>query len=509
MPYAVFLRAVLAGLLLLCPLTAWAKNVALVVGMGSYQHIQPLKNTLNDAQDIAAKLTELGFEVTLALDKTQADLLDIMSIFAFHAETADLVLVYFSGHGVQIANKNYLIPVDARIASNLDIQRLSISQDQFMAVAGKARKMRILILDSCRNSPFKDLIDTSKDSAVAADGQPASRSTSGIGLAPTDPKRGTLVAYAAIDGQVALDGQGRNGPYAEALIRNLGTPDLEIGLMFAKVRDEVLAKTGNLQEPWTYGSLPSKPFAIVSSNAAPVATDQPAQVIDPRAAWSDSIRPEQEQLLLAMAQTGDTRSLLGLAYIRLNPLDNRYYLTESLAFLERAAAEGAPDAQFELGKLYEQGLGVPADPVRALALYQASADQDFADALNDMGYLHFQGLLGLPVDRALGLDYFRRAADQNHPEALFNYAALIDDGAVPGEGPAEAAAYLYQALRSGSDPVHQQLLTNANQFSAATRKALQSELAARGFYQGGLDGAFGKGTLRAIDAAFGLESGQN
>ena len=374
MVYSMLARALLAGLLLLCPLPALAKNVALVVGMGSYAHIIPLKNTLNDARDIAAKLTELGFEVTLALDKSQADLLDIMSIFAFRAETADLALIYFSGHGVQVSNVNYMIPIDANITSNLDIQRLSISQGQFMEVAEKARKMRILILDSCRNRPFNDLIDTSQDSFVPLDDQAATRGTSGIGLAPSDPKRGTLVAYAAIDGQLALDGQDRNGPYAEALIRNMGTPGLEIGLMFAKVRDEVMAKTGNLQEPWTYGSLPSKPFAIVQSDAGPVEAGQAATAIDPRDAWSDSIRPDQEQLLLAMADSGDTRSLLGLAYIRLNPRDNRYNLPEALEFLERAAREGAPDAEFELGKLYEQGLGVPADPARALQLYQASAE---------------------------------------------------------------------------------------------------------------------------------------
>ena len=153
--------------------------------------------------------------------------------------------------------------------------------------------------------------------------------------------------------------------------------------------------------------------------------------------------------------------------------------------------------------MYEIGLGVPQDRRRALELFQASADQGFPDALNDMGFFHFQGEMGLPRDPARGLAYFERAADERHPQAMFNFASMIDEGIVPGKGPQDAAEYLYRALRSGSRQVHDILLQRPELFGAETRRALQAVLARNGFYAGGLDGSFGPGTRRAISAAFG------
>jgi len=190
----------------------------------------------------------------------------------------------------------------------------------------------------------------------------------------------------------------------------------------------------------------------------------------------------------------------------MNPNAGRFDMTRAIDLLTRAAEQGSAEAMFELARIYEQGLGVAPDPARALALFQASADQDYARAVNDMGFLHYQGGLGLVPNPDLALDYFARAADLRHPQALFNYAALIDDGAVDGKGPREAAAYLYRALRTGSRDVLDVLMTNPAQFTEATRRALQEQLAAVNFYNGPADGDFGRGTQTAIQAAFGVES---
>ncbi|MDX2483237.1 MAG: caspase family protein, partial [Pseudodonghicola sp.] len=298
---------------------AWAAGdrVALIFGLGAYQSVPALDNTRNDASDMARTLEDIGFDVTLSLDTTGDQMRQLLDDFAFRSETADLALIYFAGHGVEVQGENFMIPVDAQVASNLDVQRQSVSLKQMLAAVERARKMRIVILDSCRDNPLGDAIELRQStqavvaqSTVAGTGE---TTRGGGGLAPADPDRGTMVAFAARDGQVALDGRGDNSPFARALMTKMVQPGLEISLMFRQVRDMVLEETGNLQEPHTYGSLTGVPFYLAGPGtgqdlaAAPSAQD----------AWA-AIKPDQEEQLLALAELGDTRSMLGLAYMRLN-----------------------------------------------------------------------------------------------------------------------------------------------------------------------------------------------
>lgn len=484
------LRRLLVTLLLVVPLPAWTatERVALVIGMASYAHIEALDNTVNDARLIADTLTGIGFEVTLVTDAGYRDLQKAMDSFAFRSETADLALIYFAGHGIEVAGENFLVPIDARVTSTPDVQRQSVSLTEFLRTVDRARVMRIVILDSCRNNPFGDTIDLTLANGGAGRG----------GLAPPSPDRGTLVAFAARDGQVALDGTGGNSPFALALAERMAEPGLEISLMFRQVRDQVLAATFNQQEPHTYGSLSGVPFYLVGGDEALPSGDL-------RIAWA-GLRPDQESQMRALADLGDTRSMLGLAMMRLNPEAGRFDPSEAISLLTRAAEAGSPEAQFELAKLYEQGIGVAPDPARALDLYRAAAAQDLADAINDLGFLTYQGGLGLTPDPAEALRLFGRAADLRHPQALFNYAALIDDGLIEGKGPPDAAGYLYDALRSGAQDVLDLLTERPNMFGAATRRALQARLSEAGFYSGAIDGSFGPGTQRAIRLAFGLSA---
>lgn len=478
---------------------ASSDRVALVLGMGSYQTIPTLENTRNDARDMAKTLDGIGFDVTLALDATTKELHQLLDDFAFRSETADLALIYYAGHGVEVQGENFMIPVDADVRSNLDVQRQSVSLKQMLAAVERARKMRIVILDSCRDNPLGDSIDLTK--TVQAETVAATETTrGGGGLAAANPDRGTLVAFAAKDGQVALDGNGNNSPYAQALMDKMVKPGLEISLMFRQVRDSVLRETGNLQEPHTYGSLTGIPFYLAGAETG----QQDLSGATAMDAWA-SIRPDQEEQLLALADLGDTRSMLGLAYMRLNPNEGRFDPSSAIAFLERAAKAGSPEAQFELAKLYERGTGVAVDEKRALELYRAAADQDFADAINDLGFLHYQGGLGLPSDPQKALRYFERAADLRHPQAQFNFAALIDDGLIASKGPEDAAQYLYAALRSGSTDVLNLLTERPTMFSNQTRRELQAQLKKYDFYTGSIDGDIGPGTKRSIRRAYGIE----
>lgn len=470
-----------------------AERVALVIGISEYESIGALDNTVNDARLISETLQEIGFGVSTALNPGGQEMRDLLDAFSFRAETADLALIYFAGHGVEVQGENFLIPSDAQVASNADIQRQAVSLRDMLQAVDRARKMRIVILDSCRDNPFGDLIDTRQNQQAGVQAQ--ARGAGGLAL--PSPDRGTLVSFAARDGSVALDGDGANSPFALALADRLPEPGLEISLMFRQVRDKVLKSTFNRQEPHTYGALSGVPFYLAGTRGTAAAGP------DPRLAWSD-LRPEQELQLAALAEGGDTRSMLGLGYMRLNPEGGRFDPAQAVTLFARAAEAGSPEAQFELAKLYEKGLGVAPDPVRALALYRAAADQDFADAINDLGFFHYQGVLGLVQDPDKALILFERAADLRHPQAMFNFAALIDDGLIKGKGAAEAARYLYSALRSGSEDVLNIMSERPDMFTLETRKALQRELRAVAFYEGSIDGNFGPGTQRGIRRAYGL-----
>jgi len=489
----------LALIFLVClPLMASAsKRVALVIGISEYTSIVKLDNTVNDAKGISKTLEGIGFNVTTLINGTSEEMRNVVDDFAFRAETSDLALIYFAGHGVEVQGENFLIPADAAVTSNKDIQRQAVSLKQLLASVEGARKMRIVILDSCRDNPFGDALDLTALEETAAIAE-NTRSIGDTGLAPPSPDRGTMVAFAARDGAKALDGAGLNSPFALALMENLQKPGLEISLMFRQVRDQVLETTLNQQEPHTYGSLSGTPFYIAGSQGDSQVTND-----DPKIAWAD-IRPEKEPALIALADQGDTRSMVGLAYIRLNSADNRYAPSEAVKFLNRASERGSAEAQFELAQLYEVGLGVEQDLERALELYMLAAEQEYPDALNDLGFIYYQGGLGVTRDPALGLTYFQRAADLKQPQAMFNVAALIDDGALPDLGPVEAAAYLYQSLRSGSEQVYEILRDQPTMFKPETRKALQRRLSEYAFYTGSIDGDFGPGTQRGVRAAYGL-----
>ena len=240
------------------------RRVALVIGNSAYRNAGTLNNPRHDADVIAASLRAIGFDsVTVANDATREKLNDALRVFAREAEKADWAVVYYSGHGMEVNGTNYLIPVDARIATDRDAAAEAVSLDRVMAAADGARKLKLIVLDACRNNPFTPQMrrTASPDAAAAASatavGIVGARSV-GRGLGAVTVSGATLVVYAAKHGQTALDGEGSNSPFAVAMVQRLATPNVEINKLFRLVRDDVMEATAGRQEPYTYGSLPGR-----------------------------------------------------------------------------------------------------------------------------------------------------------------------------------------------------------------------------------------------------------
>ena len=224
-----------------------AQRVALVIGNASYAHAPALANPLNDAADMGAALGRLGFAVTRLENAGYTDLRRGLLEFTRAASAADVAVVFYAGHGIEVDKRNFLVPVDARLLNDADVEFEAVPLDLVSRAVERARGLRLIVLDACRENPF----------AASMQRAGATRSI-GRGLARVEPSGESLVAYAAKEGTVASDGKGRNSPYSAALLKHLEEPSLEVGLMFRKVRDAVLASTGGRQEPFVYGSLSSR-----------------------------------------------------------------------------------------------------------------------------------------------------------------------------------------------------------------------------------------------------------
>lgn len=237
-----------------------AKKVALVIGMSKYEQVSRLPNPTRDASAMTQLLKQAGFDlVDSERDLSITDLRRVVRNFAEAARDADIAVVYYAGHGIEMDGQNYLIPIDAKLLSDFDVQDETMSLDRILRSIDGAKRLKLVILDACRDNPFAKTMKRSI----------ASRSI-GRGLAEIEPGASdTLIAFAAKAGAVASDGDGQNSPFATALLKHLTEPGLDLRIAFGRVRDDVLKSTGNRQEPFVYGSLGGDTMALVPQKADP------------------------------------------------------------------------------------------------------------------------------------------------------------------------------------------------------------------------------------------------
>jgi uncharacterized caspase-like protein len=253
MSCARILLALIASCVLLVLPAVAEKRVALVVGNSAYKEVSPLPNPVNDANDIAAALKASGFDVVLGVDVDKRDFDSRIRSFTQLLETADVAVLFYAGHGMQVGGRNYLIPVDAKLQSERELDFDAVSLDFILKQMelGRADKTNIVFLDACRDNPFSGNLARSM----------GTRSTSiGKGLAQAETGVGTFIAYSTQPGNVAVDGAGRNSPFTAALSKYIKESNHNLTSVMIDVRKDVLAATGGKQVPWDHSALTGEFF---------------------------------------------------------------------------------------------------------------------------------------------------------------------------------------------------------------------------------------------------------
>ena len=268
------------------------KRVALIVGNSNYQHTTFLPNPRNDAQDLANALKRMQFEVSSGLDLDKRGMERKIREFTAELGQADIALFFYAGHAVQVGEQNYLMPVDARLASEVDIDFETISLRLVLQHMERDRetKTSLVFLDACRDNPLARNLSRGMGTRSASVGQ---------GLAAVKGGIGTLIGFSTQPGNVARDGSGRNSPYAEALLKQMEGTVGDINSVLINVRNQVLQTTNGQQVPWEHSSL-TRQFHFRSATPAPSSAGQPAPVIPGPAANEEA---------MAWATTKDTTSI--------------------------------------------------------------------------------------------------------------------------------------------------------------------------------------------------------
>ena len=442
-----FVVAVLATVVLALPAVVLADGrVALVVGNGTYAHIGRLPNPDNDAADMSAALRRLGFEVTTEFDADRVELTEALRAFTRRSAGADVSLVFYAGHGIEMDGVNYLVPVDARLERDVDVRFETVTVDDLL-VSTSGASLRLVILDACRNNPLARSMQRTAATRTVSGGSFADLNEDLLGDE-------TLVAYAAAAGTTAADGRGRNSPYTAALLSHLETP-LEIGLLFRRVRAEVLAATNGAQRSHEYHSLVGEHYLTRTLATGASVTVSAAVPVDP--APADPPRPDPPETditelhvvaLRALAEGGDTEAQTELAerYEHGRGVGRDYGV--AVSWFRRAAEQGHAPAQTALGYMYSAGHSVVQDDAVAVSWYRRAAEQGNIRAQHNLGVMYYRGR-GVGRNYEAAVAWYRRAAEQGDADAQSVLGNLYRDGQGVERNDSTAVAWFRRAAEQG------------------------------------------------------------
>src|SRR5713226_7233603 len=467
--YPTLRRILLAAVLLLlvCQPAFAEKRVALVLGNSAYQNAPQLTNPVNDGAVVAATLKAAGFDVVDSRhDLPAAETRRALRDFSDRARDADIAVVYYAGHGMEVDGTNYLIPVDAKLERDTDVYDEALSLDRVLVAIEPATRLRLVILDACRDNPFaKSMKRTLASRAI------------GQGLGKVEPSSpNMLIAYSAKAGSTALDGDARNSPFTLALAKHLTTPGLDVRRAFGFVRDEVLKTTGNKQEPFVYGSLGGDDVPLVP--AAKVAPSMPAP--NPQA----EARRDYELAL----QIGNRDALN--AFLAQYP--DRFYANLAKIQVAKIAAEETRVAATEKARLAEQERARLAaeGTQKTQQLKAAEADAKAAEQAR----IAAEKAKQVAQEQAAAAEQKRAAAEiaDKLSEKIASINTAADRGSASPE-PAEKA----QGDRQGDKPVNVASLT-AGPPPADLTKSVQIELRRVGCLTADADGEWNSASQRSM-----------
>ena len=435
--------AVLASVVLAVPVVVLADGrVALVVGNSTYTHIGRLPNPDNDARDMSAALRRLGFEVTTEFDADQVKLTEALRAFTRRSAGADVSLVFYAGHGIEMDGVNYLVPVDAPLERDVDVRFETVTVDDLL-VSTTGASLRLVILDACRNNPLARSMQRTAATRTVSGGSFADLNEDLLGDE-------TLVAYAAAAGTTAADGRGRNSPYTAALLSHLETP-LEIGLLFRRVRAQVLAATNGAQRPHEYHSLVGEHYLTRTLATGTSVTVSAAAAADPPRVAPPETDVTQLHVVglreLAEAGNAEAQNELGHRYETGRGVAQDF--GAAVALYRQAAERGNARGQGNLGAMYVNGTGVERDDEAALAWLRRAADQGDARGQNGLGVMYRDGL-GVAQDYREAVLWFRRAAAQGYHRGQNNLGVMYRDGREVGRDYEEAVRWFRRAAEQGA-----------------------------------------------------------
>ena len=440
-----------AALILICQPALAEKRVALVLGNSAYQNVPPLSNPVNDAALMAKTLKDAGFDVVDFRQNLSAlETRRVLREFADKSTGADIAMIYYAGHGIEVDGSNYLIPVDAKLERDNDVYDEAFSLDRVLVSVESAKKLRLVILDACRDNPFAQTMK--KTLATRAIGR---------GLAKVEPASpNTLIAYSAKAGSTAADGSGKNSPFTTALSRHLTAPGLDVRRAFGFVRDDVLKTTNNRQEPYVYGSLGGDDVPLVPAQAAaaaPVAA-APAAAPKPQA----DIRRDYELAL----QVGNRAAFT--AFLTQHP--DGFYSSLAKLQLDKIVADEAHVAAVEKARQAEQErVRLVTSGAQKDAQARADADARAAEQAR------------LDAEKA------QQAAQQQAADAERNRVAAVNAPAPRPAAPAPAPDKNTNVAALNPAPSQTEIT-----------KSVQSELRRVGCYSGSADGDWGEASQRSL-----------
>ena len=453
-----------------------AERVALVVGNSAYESLAPLRNPRNDARAVGEAFGRLGFDVTTILDVGVASFEDALRQFRRRSDGAGMAVVFYSGHGVEAAGSNYLVPVDATpdMLRYADDGMVSLD-DVLGAMTGSG--VRVVILDACRDNPL------AWERRRRGGARSITRVGEGLGRLDDHAFRDgeTLVAYAAAAGTTAADGEGQHSPYTAALLQELEV-EQDILSMFVAVRRRVLAATDRRQRPHEYHGLENEYFLSgpPSANATWPPTVPGPVVLAPReiAEFTAAAGQGDAEALRRLRQAADASNVhaqvaLGALYDAGRGV-SRDYARAAVWYL-RAAERGDADAQYNLASMYHTGQGRPPDHGEAAVWYRRAAERGHAAAQFNLGILFFVGA-GVAHDPVQAAAWYRRAAEQGYAPAQNNLGAMYVDGKGGRRDPAAGVSWYRKAAEQGYAPAHYNLGVSYRDGSGATADAVSAHM---------------------------------